>query len=321
MKKLLPIIIFLPLLIGCEREPYADFYTSHATAEIYEIINFYNTSDYFDYVEWDFGDGTFSKNLNPSHHYSNPGIYTVTLTVVGKNDEIDRAFVDIEITESFVGFDVSNVVVDQDEIIYFTNLSSAANFFEWSFGDGTISNAIDPSHSYSNQGNYHVTLKAYRDNVLLGTASTTIEVLFPTTLEITVLEYFEEYPVSDASIILYPSLYDWENEENPILDSYGNVLEGITNGSGVVTFTGLNPVSYWIDVWHTYHNNYLLAEEDENFIKTLPLKKNQVNTFIAYVDYVESKSKKDGRKISKLKTIKLQRTLKEKKTESLQEVK
>jgi PKD repeat protein len=318
---LLPIIILLSFLSSCEREPYADFYTSHAVAEVYEIINFYNTSDYYDYVEWDFGDGTFSTNLNPSHHYSNPGIYTVTLTVFGENEEIDRAFMNIEVTEFYVGFNVSGTPVEQSELVYFTNLSSTADFFEWSFGDGTISNAANPSHSYNNYGNYLVTLEAFRNNILIGTASTTIEVLFPTTLEITVLEYYEEYPVPDASIILYPSLYDWENEINPILDSYGNVLEGITNESGVVTFTGLNPVSYWIDVWHINHNNYLLAGEDENFIKTLPLKKNQVNSFIAYVDHVASKSTKEGRKISKFKTTKLQRTLKEKQMKNIQEVK
>ena len=32
-------------------------------------------------IEWDFGDGTTSNELNPNHTYSEPGNYTVTVTI------------------------------------------------------------------------------------------------------------------------------------------------------------------------------------------------------------------------------------------------
>ena len=234
MKKLILITIIIPFLISsCVRYPYSDFYTSKVNVKTFEIIEFYNTSTNYDYVEWDFGDGDFSTNPNPTHHYSNPGIYTVTLTVYGNQGHED-----------------------------------------WS--------------------------------------SLTIEVFNPTILEVTVLEYWNEYPVQDASIILYTSMHDWVNMNNPVLDNYNQVLEGITNSNGIVRFEGLSPVSYWLDVWHEYYNNYALADEDEDFIKTLPLQRNMVNTFIAYVDYVESKSKTEGREISQLKIVKIERTHKDK---------
>lgn len=186
--------------------------------------------------------------------------------------------------DPFADFSASQSVVEIDEIIYFTNLSRDAEYYEWDFGDGTISSRTNPSHHYSTEGIYTVALTAYRDNRLYDRAYTNIEVLMPTMLEITVLEYYDEYPVSDASVILYPSRNDWDNETNAL-------VEGFTDEDGVVTFTGLSPVSYWIDVWHTNYNNYQLAEEDEYWIKTLPLVANSLNTFTAYVDEVEPPSK------------------------------
>jgi len=35
---------------------------------------------------WDFGDGSFSKEQQPSHQYNDPGTYKVCLTVAGQND-------------------------------------------------------------------------------------------------------------------------------------------------------------------------------------------------------------------------------------------
>jgi PKD repeat protein len=182
--------------------------------------------------------------------------------------------------EPYADFQVSASVVEIEEIVYFTNLSHDANYYEWDFGDGTISSQRNPSHQYSVEGIYTVSLTAFRDDRLYDRAYTTVEVLMPTMLEVTVLEYYDDYPVSDASVLLYPSLYDWQNETNAL-------VEGFTDEQGKVVFTGLSPVSYWIDVWHTNYNNYKLAEEDEDWIKTLPLVANAYNTFIAYVDEVE----------------------------------
>ena len=36
-------------------------------------------------LEWDFGDGSYSTELKPTHHYQWPGEYTVKLTVYDKN--------------------------------------------------------------------------------------------------------------------------------------------------------------------------------------------------------------------------------------------
>jgi PKD repeat protein len=215
--------------------------------------------------------------------------------------------------EPYADFYASATLVEIDEIIYFTNNSMHAGYFEWDFGDGTISTRRNPSHHYSYEGIFTVSLTAFRNDRIYDRAYMTIEVLMPTMLEVTVLEYYYEYPVSDASVLLYPSLYDWEQQTN-------DIVEGFTDANGVVTFTGLDPVSYWIDVWHENYNNYMLAEEDEYWIKTLPLLKNRLNTFIAYVDEVEppppesfkSTGVKRDRNLKNYKIINIERTFKDK---------
>ncbi len=205
----------------------------------------------------------------------------------------------------YADFYASDNVIEVNQVVYFTNISDDADYFEWDFGDGTSSNSINPSHAYTYEGTYTVRLTAYRNGNSADEAILTITVVYPTTLEITVLEYYNEYPVSDASVRLYPSLIDWDNETNM-------VAEGFTDGQGVVTFTGLNPLSYCIDVWHTNHDNYALRNEDVNFIKTLPLVRNQLNVFVAYVDYVEHVSQMSGKKELKMKILKIKRVYSEK---------
>ncbi len=46
------------------------------------FLNTSNSSDSLASVHWDFGDGTFSANLNPVHQYANDGVYNVCLSIV-----------------------------------------------------------------------------------------------------------------------------------------------------------------------------------------------------------------------------------------------
>ncbi len=101
-------------------------------------------------------------------------------------------------------------------------------------------------------------------------------------LEVEVLEWYDQYPVQGASVILYPTEADWDNETNAI-------VEGFTNSAGKVIFTDLGPYVYYIDVWHATHNNYTLRNEDVGFIRTDQLLKNELNQFIAWVDYTGTK--------------------------------
>lgn len=163
------------------------------------------------------------------------------------------------------------------EEVLFTNESENAVSFEWDFGDGYISNEIHPSHIYNSSGSFEVLLTAWTRNGLSDKASLTIDVRIPTLLEVEVLEYYEQYPISDASVILYATLSDWDKETNM-------VIEGFTDKDGFVVFSGLDNIVYYVDVWEKNHDNYALRNEDVGFIRTPEIMPDKINRFIAYVD-------------------------------------
>lgn len=179
---------------------------------------------------------------------------------------------------AFFSADPGDPVVGED--VWFTNSSEDAVRFEWNFGDGSISNEANPIHRFTATGTYTIILKAWSENGLADEASLSLEVKIPTLLEIEVLEFYEEYPVEGASIILYPTLNDWDEETNM-------VNEGFTDSDGKAVFSGLDFIVYYVDVWEATHDNYTLRDEDVGFIRTSEIIPNKINRFIAYVDYVD----------------------------------
>jgi PKD repeat protein len=169
-------------------------------------------------------------------------------------------------------------VVGQE--VYFYNNSHNADRFEWDFGDGYISNENSPVHIFNSTGAFEVILTSISKNGLEAKASITLNVVIPTFLEIEVREYYEEYVVPDASVILYPTATDWDAQKNMI-------SEGFTDANGVVIFANLDPFVYYVDVWEATHDNYTLRDEDVGFIRTPEVLPHQINRFIAWVDYVD----------------------------------
>jgi len=166
------------------------------------------------------------------------------------------------------------------EEVWFTNESDNAESFEWDFGDGYISNDVNPIHKYTASGTFTVVLKVWSGTGLTDEASLALDVKIPTLLEVEVLEYYEGYPVEGASVIIYPTLTDWEGETNM-------VNEGFTDSDGKVVFSDLDNIVFYIDVWEATHDNYALKDEDIGFIRTSEIRPNKINRFIAYVDYVD----------------------------------
>lgn len=179
---------------------------------------------------------------------------------------------------AYFSADPADPVVGED--VWFTNESEHATNFEWDFGDGYTSDEVHPVHAYTASGSFQVTLKAWGDNGSSDEAYMTIDVKIPTLLEIEVLEYYQEYPVAGASVILYPTLNDWDSQTNMI-------NEGFTDENGKVVFADLDSRSYYVDVWESTHDNFALRNEDVGFIRTPEIVPHMINRFIAYVDYVD----------------------------------
>lgn len=204
--------------------------------------------------------------------------------------------------QAYFSADPGDPVVGEE--VWFTNESDNATRFEWDFGDGYISDEANPVHVYYASGTYQVSLKAWSSNGLSDEAFLTLDVMIPTLLEIEVLEYYEKYPVADASVILYSTLTDWDNEKNM-------VYEGFTDPAGKVVFSGLDDIVYYVDVWEQDHDNYSLRDDDVGFIRTPEIIPHRINRFIAYVDYVDH-GKGDERRDKNIIIRKLERKASEK---------
>jgi hypothetical protein len=169
-------------------------------------------------------------------------------------------------------------VVGQE--VFFNNNSHNSDRFEWNFGDGYTSNQANPVHIFNATGTYEVTLTAISKTGLEDDAMLNLNVVIPTLLVIEVREYYDQYVVPGASVILYPTIPDWDKQTN-------EVLEGYTDANGTVVFSNLDPFVYYVDVWEATHDNFDLRAEDVGFIRTPEVLPHQINNFIAWVDYVD----------------------------------
>jgi hypothetical protein len=189
-------------------------------------------------------------------------------------------------SEPEAAFYIDNAEPEVGQEVIFTNSSANAERFEWDFGDNTWTDEPNPVHVYTGTGTYQVTLTAFSKSGLEAKAFATIDVKIPTLLEVEVLEYYDGYPVENASVLLYPTLADWDAQTNEI-------TEGYTDADGFVVFSHLDAFVYYLDIWEAHHNNYTLREDDVNFIRTPQIKLHSINRFTAYVDYVAG-TKGDG---------------------------
>ncbi len=169
------------------------------------------------------------------------------------------------------------------QTVSFNNNSQNADKYDWDFGDGTVSTEINPAHIFTATGGYDVSLTTTSKSGATDKSSLTINVMVPTLLEVEVDEYYSGNPVPNASVILYPTLTDWNNLTN-------SVSEAFTDADGIAVFSNLDPFVYYVDVWETTHDNYQLASEDVGFIRTPQVLTHKITGFVAYVDIVSHSS-------------------------------
>lgn len=126
-------------------------------------IQFTDTSNFASTWLWNFGDGTTSNQQNPLHTYTANGTYTVTLTVSY------NGCVDVETRTNYI------TVTTPVQFLFSANDTSdcaapfAVNFtsnvsgggtptYQWDFGDNSTSTQANPSHTYTSEGSFTVSL-------------------------------------------------------------------------------------------------------------------------------------------------------------------
>jgi PKD repeat protein len=145
----------------------ADFYTSTRVGPAPLVVSFSNTSiGDLTGRYWNFGDGyTNSTRDDVEHTYRSPGLYTVSLTATGpagSNTMTKTGYIWVTSTGSNpfqVEFTASNREGSPPRSVSFRDRSTGNIASRlWNFGDGTTSTATNPTKTYSNFGNYTVSL-------------------------------------------------------------------------------------------------------------------------------------------------------------------
>jgi parallel beta-helix repeat protein len=161
-----------------------------------EIISFdASTIDDVIQYDWKWSDEEnweIDLGASPSHVYSTPGDYAVTLRVYDNEYETDIYAETVTVKEYSpsenqaptadaggpysgnvnvsLSFNGSNSYdPDEDNIVS----------YEWDFGDGTNSTGTNPTHIYSAVGNYTVTLTVTDDHASKNTDSTYVNIVQP----------------------------------------------------------------------------------------------------------------------------------------------
>ena len=170
-------------------------FTDESTVESGQIVSWL----------WEFGDGTFSSEQNPTHRYRLDGDYTVALTVTSDQgvEASVREMISVrtppQAMEAAFTFTPSEPTRLDD--IQFTDETALSRgeivSWLWEFGDGATSTEQNPTHRYIADGEYTVTLTAVSDEGIQSVASRTIRVFTP---KVTVRREINTYIPVDQTI-------------------------------------------------------------------------------------------------------------------------
>lgn len=124
-------------------------------------FSFNNTSTGATSYNWEFGDGNTSMIASPTHAYSSSGIYVVKLTAINGGNSTTAVKAIYVNPVPYANFYQDGYNFSQGMPVRFKNSSKDAVGYLWSFGDGSISTAVNPRKVFANPGDYTVTLKAF----------------------------------------------------------------------------------------------------------------------------------------------------------------
>src|SRR5262249_22843661 len=169
---------------GTNHAPRADFRADPPSGAAPLIVTFSNRSTDADgdtlAAHWDFGDGSESNEMSPTHTYASGGAFTVTLVVTdgrGLSSEPKRENVTVRGIGGGTGgtpppsgpnhppradFRADHPSGPAPLTVAFSNMSTDPDgellTSLWDFGDGTVSSEPTPTHTYTSAGSFTVVL-------------------------------------------------------------------------------------------------------------------------------------------------------------------
>jgi gliding motility-associated-like protein len=179
---------------GCENQdavtvdiqalPVVSFYTQQSQYCYPVIADFINTTASSQNCTWTLDNGqTFTGCLPTTYVFNQPGVYGVTLQVESTYGCVNQLYQDsMVIVDAYpnAAFTYTPAeITTLHPLVNFTNTSTNATSYIWSFGDGSsITSEVSPNHLYSEEssGTYLITLIAISENGCIDSTSTLIKI-------------------------------------------------------------------------------------------------------------------------------------------------
>jgi PKD repeat protein len=200
------------------------------------------------YVEWAFGDGTYSNLTNPIHLYNYSGTYSVILTVfkqmVGgvQKSCTETHELSVESTCSNFIYNKTNRTVAFIQTAAF-NIDSTSSWiqsrtFLWTFDDGQTSNELNPIHTYAQVGSYTACLYQFRkDSAFVDSCYTCQSFLIQDTIPVATCNAAFSYEVDGSNVYVHSldslNTYYWSVLGDSSRNYAENAQYNIPSNSGI----------------------------------------------------------------------------------------
>ena len=159
---------------------------------------------------WDFGDGNISYLQHPLHQFADNDSYNVTLTVTDEKNESNMTSQIIIVfnADPTPDFTWNPLYPSTQDVIQFTDLSTDRGIDQWlwDFGDGYHASIQHPTHQYTDDGWYNVTLTVTDDDG--ATNSTTKQVLVENVAPVAEFDFTPSTPTTNDTIFFFDNSSD-----------------------------------------------------------------------------------------------------------------
>ncbi|MBA3647047.1 MAG: PKD domain-containing protein [Chitinophagales bacterium] len=187
-----------------------------------------DTSGTLVFWHWNFGDQANANSPDTTHAYQTPGVFVVTLEVINRSQCMGTAHDTVTILEQPAAFFFAPAQNCLNETISFLDQSTGGTgatvtSWLWNFGDGSTSDVSSPSHQYTADGTYQVTLTVQNSLGCFGTYSQTVDIISQPQAGFVYNIAYPSVEFTNTSINSTNSVYTWDfgdgttsNLSNPI---------------------------------------------------------------------------------------------------------
>lgn len=129
-------------------------------------VKFINRSASWDSCRWIFGDGGYSTETDPEWIFDAAGEYKVVLKVFGPGETESTTTQLLNVyPRPSARFEINpQAPIIPEDRIRFVNYSLDAVRYRWEFGDGNVSETLEPEHKYSRYDSYNVRLIVWSEH-------------------------------------------------------------------------------------------------------------------------------------------------------------